>query len=271
VLSSAAVAEARLSTWLLWSLISIVTGNPLLAAGVVLVLWILGDRATFRLLPDFGRWFKRRDRMGRLRQALDVNPHDRRSRFQLAELLLERGEPREAAALLRPNVEAGDRDVHTLAAFGTALARMGAHEEAERTIEEARRLDPNFRMGELDLVLGRMRLGLGDAAGAREPLTRLLTERPGTVEGRYHLARVLERIGDAAGAARLREEAWREYAQQPRFRRREDRRWAWRIRPWRPAMVALAILLALLAVGRAVSGAVDERAARRPHPVYLEE
>jgi tetratricopeptide (TPR) repeat protein len=148
---------------------------------------------------------------------------------------------------------------------------MGAHEEAERLLAEARRLDPEFRMGELDLVLGRMRLGLGDAAGAREPLTRLLTARPGTVEGRYHLARVLDRLGDAPGAARLHEDAWHEYALQPRFRRREDRRWAWRIRPWRPALVALAILIALLVVGRAISTSVDERAARRPHPVYYEE
>ena len=269
--SSAAVTEAHLSTWLLWSLISIVTGNPLLAAGIVLVLWFLGDRATFRVFPDPGRWFARRARTARLRQTLDVNPHDRRARFGLAELLLERGAAREAATLLRANLDAGDRDVFTLAALGSALARTGAHEEAERLIADARRLDPEFRMGELDLVLGRMRLTLGDAEGAREPLTRLIAARPGTVEGRYHLARALDRVGDAAGAARLRDEAWSEYAHLPRFRRREDRRWAWRIRPWRPAAVALAVLLALFLVGSAISGSVQERPARRPQPVYLDE
>jgi tetratricopeptide (TPR) repeat protein len=271
VFSSAAVTEASLSTWLLWSLISIVTGNPLLAAGVVLLLWFLGDRATFRVLPDPGRWFARRSRAAKLRQTLDVNPHDRRARFGLAELLLERGNAREAAALLRANLDAGDRDVHTLAALGSALARTGAHEEAERLLADARKLDPEFRMGELDLVLGRMRLTLGDAAGAREPLTRLIATRPGTVEGRYHLSRVLDRLGDAAGAARVRDEAWTEYVHLPRFRRREDRRWAWRIRPWRPALVALAVLLALLAVGSAISASVGERSARRTHPAYRYE
>lgn len=261
-----------MSTWLLWSLISIVTGNPLLAAGVVLLLWFLGDRATFRVLPDPGRWFSRRSRAARLRQTLDVNPHDRRARFSLAELLLERGDAREAAALLRANLDAGDRDVFTLAALGTALARTGAHEEAERLLADARKLDPEFRMGELDLVLGRMRLTLGDAAGAREPLERLIAARPGTVEGRYLLARVLERLNDPAGAAKARDEAWSEYAHMPRFRRREDRRWAWRIRPWRPALVALVVLLALAIVGSAISSAVDESASRRrAHPVYLDE
>jgi tetratricopeptide (TPR) repeat protein len=260
-----------MSTWLLWSLISLLTGNPLLAAGVVLVLWFLGDRATFRVLPDLGRWFRRSSRASQLRRELDMNPHDRRARFALAELHLEAGRPRDAIPLLRSNVEAGDRDVFTLAALGTALARAGTHEEAERLLAEARKLDPEFRMGELDLVLGRMRLTLGDAAGAREPLTRLVATRPGTVEGRYHLARVLDRLGDRAGAAALREEAWREYAQQPRFRRREERRWAWRIKPWRPALVAVAVLLVLFAVGRAISGAVEERAARRAPPAYFDE
>ncbi|HSM91556.1 MAG TPA: hypothetical protein VLT47_01650 [Anaeromyxobacteraceae bacterium] len=260
-----------MSTWLLWSLISLVTGNPLLAALVVLVLWFLGDRASFRLLPDPGRWFERRSRAARLRQTLDANPHDRRARSSLAELLLERGAPREAAALLRANLDAGDRDVFTLAALGTALARTGAHEEAERLLAEARRLDPEFRLGELDLVLVRMRLTLGDAAGAREPLARLVATRPGTVEGRYLLAQALDRLGEAEGAARLRDEAWGEYAHLPRFRRREERPFAWRIRPWRPALVALAVLVALLAAGRVATSAIEESRARRPQPVYLDE
>jgi predicted Zn-dependent protease len=243
-----------MSTWLLWSLLSLVTGNPLLAAIVVLVLWAVGDRATFRLLPDVGRWFARGSEASRLRRALEANPHDRRARLALASILLEQDRPRAAIPLLRANLDAGDRDVFTLAALGTALALAGVHEEAERLLGDARALDPAFRMGELDLVLGRMRLALGDAAGAREPLTRLLAARPGTVEGRYLLAQVLDRLGDASGAARARHEAWQEYVQQPRFRRREDRRWAWRIRPWRPALVGLTVLLALWVLARGCGG-----------------
>ena len=72
-------------------------------------------------------------------------------------------------------------------------------------------------MGGCGLERGRVRGRWRDAAGAVEPLRRLVAERPGTVEGRYWLARALAARGDAAGAARVRGDAWREYAALPRF------------------------------------------------------
>jgi hypothetical protein len=99
-------------------------------------------------------------------------------------------------------------------------------------------------MGEIDLEIGRMRLAGGDLEGAREALERLVASRPGTVEGRLLLSRSLAGLGDAAGARRVRDEAWHEYASLPPFQRRRERRFAWRIRPWRPAAIALAVILA---------------------------
>jgi predicted Zn-dependent protease len=242
-----------MSQWMLWMLLSWLTGNPLLALAILVLAWWLGDRATFRVLPDPLRAFHRRGRMATLRRALLANPHDRRARLELANLLLDVRRPREAAALLGPNVEAGDDDVHTCFAMGAALARSGSFERAEQFLAAARARDPAFRMGELDLEVGRLRLRRGDAAGAVEPLARLVAERPGTVEGRFWLARALAQRGDAAGAARAREEAWREYAALPRFRRQQERPFAWRLRPWRPALVAVAVVLAAALALRVVA------------------
>ncbi len=236
------------SKLLLWYLLAWVTGSPLGALAVLLVLWWASDRFTFRLLPDplraVGRWRRRVE----LRRAISANPSDRRSRFELAQLLLEAHRPAHAIEVLRPNLEAGDDDVHTAFLFGAALARAGAHEQAERILGIARAVDSGYRLGEIDLELARSRLARGDLAGTRQALERLVEARPGTVQGRVLLARALEGLGDVAGARRLREEAWREYASLPRFRRREERPWAWRIRPWRPAAVAVVLLL-LLALG----------------------
>ncbi len=246
-----------MSQWMLWLLLSWITGSPLVSLAILVLVWWLGDRVTFRVLPDPFRLVRRWQRTARLRRDLSANPHDRRARLELSQLLLELRRPREAADVLRPNLEAGDDDVHTAFTMGAALARSGAHEPAERVLAAARARDPAFRMNEIDLELGRMRIRRGDAAGAIEPLARLVAERPGTVEGRFWLARALERRGDAAGAARVREEAWREYAALPRFRREHERPYAWRIRPWRPALVALAVVLAAALVLRAVLPAIS--------------
>jgi predicted Zn-dependent protease len=233
---------------LLFFLIASFTGSPLLALLILLALWWLGDRVTFRLLPDPWRWLVRWRRRARLRQALALNPHDRRARFELAELLLQGGWPAVALETLRPNIAAGDDDVHTALAWGTALGRSGHGEAAERALAAALALDPSFRAGEIDLELGRQRVARGDLGGARQALQRLLRLRPGSVEGRWFLSRALQRLGDGAGAARLRQEAWAEYAALPRFQRHQQRPFAWRCQPWRPASAALAVLLALVLV-----------------------
>ncbi len=241
-------------TWLLLVLVSLVTGNPLAALGLLLaVLWV-ADRVTLGAIPDPGRAFARWRRAGRLRTTLAANPSDRRARLELADLLLAR-RPAEAAELLRRNVEEGDEDVLTAFLLGAALARSGAHDGAERAFAVARDLDPAFRMGETELELGRLRLARGDAAGAREALERLVAARPGTVEGRWLLSRALAGLGDGAGAERVRDEAWREFRGQPRFRRRFDRRFAWRMRPLRGAAVMAGVVAAIAAGALAVAAA----------------
>jgi len=232
-------------TWLQWVFLTWLTGSPLGAAALVLAIWWLGDRFTFRLFPSPVRLVRRWRRIAELRRAIAANPHDRRARFELSELLLEAGRARAAVEVLRPNVEAGDEDVHTAFTMGAALARSGFAEQAEKVLAAARAEEPGFRMGEIDLELGRMRLARRDFAGAREALERVLALRPGTVQGRALLARALDGLGDRAGAGRVRDAAWREYASLPRFHRRHERPYAWRLRPWRPALVALAVVVAL--------------------------
>ncbi len=231
-----------MSRWILWYLLANLTGSPIGSLIALVAIWWLGDRLTFRLLPEPTRFVARWRRRGLLRRTLAGNPHDRRARFELAQLLLDGRRPRQALEMLRPNIEAGDDDVHTAFLWGAALARTGNCDEAERALAVARGAELAFRSGDIDLELGRMRLARGELERAREALERFVSLRPGTVEGRFHLARALTGLGDAAGARRTREEGWREYTSLPRFHRRQERPFAWRIKPWRPALVAAAVL-----------------------------
>jgi predicted Zn-dependent protease len=232
-----------MARWIQWYLLARLTGSPIGALLVLLAAWWVLDRLTLRVLPDPLRMLARWRRSVRLRRILGDNPHDRRARLELADLLVGRRRHRAAVDVLRSNIEAGDDDPVTLFVMGTACAGAGFREQAEVFFAEARKAEPHFRAGQIDLELGRMRLAGGDAAGARIALEALLVERPSSVEGRYLLSRVFASMGDHQGAGEARALAWQDYAAAPSFQRRRERFWAWRAKPWRPAVyLALALL-----------------------------
>lgn len=242
-------------TWFLWMLLSMVTGSPLLSLLlVVAVLWAV-QHYTLGVLPSPLRWVRRWQRGSELERTLQVNPHDRRSRYELADMRV--GQKRYAAAVevLKPNLEAGDEDVATLYLLGVAYLGTGDARRGELLLDEAEKLEPGYGMGAIYLERGRWRLARGELPGAIEALERFCSLRHGTVEGRVLLAQAYERSGRAAEAARAREEAWRDYVAVPAFQRRRERLWAWRARPSRPmaygAATALVLLLLFLALRQA--------------------
>lgn len=246
------------SKWLMWMILSRLTGSPIGSAVGLLVFWVLVDRFTLGVLPDPFRWVWRLQRERRLKHTLQQNPHDGRARLEWATLLVERRAFATAVELLKPNLVKGDDDVNTVFTMGSACAGAGYTEQGEQLLAHVRELAPEFRVGEVELVLGRARLRRGDFKGAREALERLVATRGGTVEGRVLLARAVAGQGDDGAAALIRDQAWAEYVGAPGFQRRRERLWAWRARPSRPITYALIALVVVVLLGQVV-GSVAAR------------
>jgi tetratricopeptide (TPR) repeat protein len=175
---------------------------------------------------------------------LQSNPHDRRARYELADLWVAWRKYAAAVEVLKPNLAAGDEDVATLFLLGVAYLGAGDAARGELLLDEAEKLESGYQMGAIDLARGRFRLARGDAKGAVEALERLREARPGTVEGRVLLAKALDRNGQDGEGALVREEAWKEYVAAPGFQRRRERLWAWRARPSRPIAYGVMALVA---------------------------
>lgn len=221
-----------------WLLLTMLTGNPILSLLILLVVWWALDRFTLGILPDPVRIFGRLSRIRRLRRVLRENPHDLRARVELADLLIARRRHRDAAEILRYNVEKDDQEARTYYLLGIALMGSGQTDRGAAALEEARLLDPKLGSGAIDLELGRGHLAAGRYEEAKAALERFVAQRSGTIEGNVLLARARDGLGDDAGATAARQAAWQDYVSSPRFVRRRERWWAWRAKPVRPLAYA---------------------------------
>ena len=255
-----------MSLWLVWFLLSTLTGNPIGAAIALIVVWLVLDRFTLGLTWGGWRWVQRRRREWAVERMLLANPHDRQARRELAELLVLRGAYARAVETLKPNLEAGDDDHATLYTMGVACMGAGHQVQGEKLLAHLAELQPEFRVGELEFATGRARLARKDFKGAREALERGIQIRRGTVEGRVLLAQSFSGLGDAPAAALMRDEAWREYVGAPGLQRRRERLWAWRARPSRPLAYAMALALGLILFGSVVAPAISRWAQRTEDP-----
>lgn len=253
-----------MSKWMLWMFLTLLTGSPLLSLGLVIIFIFVADRFTWRLLPSPVRMFKRFQRAGELAGTILTNPHERRARHELADIRVEQKRYEEAVDILKPNLEAGDEDVDTLFLLGVAYLGSGDARRGELLLDEAAKLDADYRQGAIDLERGRFRLKRGEVKAAIEPLERFCATRQGTVEGRYLLAKALAKDGRGADAKRVRDLAWNEYLAAPGFQRRRERRWAWLSRPSRPLTYA-ALLAVVLGTGAAVASQMGLFASRSSH------
>jgi hypothetical protein len=232
------------TSWLQWIILSRLTGSPVGSALALLIIWYAVDRFTIGLMPSPLRWISKWRYRQRLEKAILANPHDRRARLELAQLEVERGRGKRAMELLRPTFDAGADDIQSVFTMGQACLLEGHLSQGEKLLAHAEDMDPDFRLGEIHLVLGRARLKAKDYAGAQRALSTLVKLRTGTVEGRVLLAQAYAGAGDDVTALAHQDAAWHEYVVAPRFKRRQERLWAWRARPMRPLLYGTLLIAA---------------------------
>jgi tetratricopeptide (TPR) repeat protein len=251
--------------WMQFSVLWWLTGNPLAAAALLLLGYAVADWYTFGFLRGLSRALRNLRVAPRLARQISVNPHDRRARVELGDILVEQGRFARAIEVLRPAAEQDPHDLAALYLLGIACLRTGRTDEGELFLREVHGADPEFHLGRAPLEIGAQRLRRGDAKGAVEPLSQYVATHPHRVEGRYLLSVALRRSGDAAGAERERGRAWEEYDTALPYQRRLERRWAWRARPSRPLLygaAACAAVLLLATVVKRVPPPVTRRAAQ---------
>jgi len=153
---------------------------------------------------------QREEALGQFDRALELNPRYVEAHLNRAVTLNDVGRYEDATAAFAAAQKLGAVD-HTgfsapvaswlanlHADLGEAYVEAGGVAEAIEQFEAAARLRPEFL--DLRYRLARLRLGEGDAAGARRDLEAILAERPDYAAAEAALGMACYLLGDVAGA-----------------------------------------------------------------------
>jgi tetratricopeptide (TPR) repeat protein len=248
-----------MNSWINFSILWMLTGSPVAAAIILLAAYAVADWYTFGFLRGIARAVAAFQRGRRLRLVLLHNPHDRKARADLGEILVSQGRYARVIEVVQPLAAEDPHDLNALFLLGVACLATGRVEQGELFLGEVEQASPGYRDGAALLELGRFRLRRG-VASAAGPLRKFVEAHPHHVEARFLLSRAHVLAGDPAAAAAERARCWQEYETELPYQKRRDRLWAWRARPSRPLIYAAC---ACCAIG--VFGAALQRSARPVH------
>lgn len=213
--------------FLLFPLLWWLFGNPIVAIVVLLLIMYVIDRRFIGLSPSLLRPLKRRRHISRLRQQLLLNPNDIAAKHDIARLYMEQRNYREARRYLESIGDVLEHSAEYWDDLGACCLRTGDIELGEQAIGRALALNPRVKYGQPYLRLA-AHYSRSDAEKALEYLEAFRTIQSSSCEGYFRLGSIYEQIGRAEDAAAAYGEGVHIYRSLPKYKRRQERKWAFR-------------------------------------------
>ncbi|MFZ5633979.1 MAG: tetratricopeptide repeat protein [Bacillota bacterium] len=204
----------------LFSLITLFTGNPLLALAVIIVLYVIIDRSFIGILPDFTVPWRRRMRIGDLERTIGANPHNGDALLELGMLYFNRKQYRRAIGVLERAYEKMKDwpDVHFY--LGAASYEIGDTGRGLAEIQEAAEINPKISYGFPYIYLIRAVLEQKGTAGRNIDDLENKLLRFGSVQAFFEAGKLFYRYGEKSRAGKFFREVLDNYRlSSPTFRR----------------------------------------------------
>lgn len=206
--------------FLLWRIL----GNPFVALLVLLVILYFIDRRYVGLLPNLFRPFQVGRRISKLKQQLQLSPHDTSAKVELAHLLIEKKRYAEALPYLEQALPVMNESPEVLYETGLCRLKLGDLQQGEALILDSVKLNERVRYGEPYLRLAEA-LAKTDIARALDYLEKFRAIQSSSCEAYYRLGQLYEQLGRATEAAGAYQECVQVYRMLPKYKRRSERRW----------------------------------------------
>ncbi len=213
-----------MSKFILFSLLWWITGNPLIAFIVILIVIYLLDRRFVGLFPSIGKPLRRRLRTQKLKQDLHLNPHDTSNKLELARLLMENKQYRPALSYLEEVYRRMSDSPEVWFELGRCYLKLGEIELGENWMKKGLQADPRLKYGEPYLRLGEAFLTV-DQQKALQYLQQFGEIHSSSSEAYYLLGKLFQQLGDKKKAREAYQQAVDIYRSLPKYKKRSERRW----------------------------------------------
>lgn len=213
----------------LFGLLFWLIGNPFVALLVLMVIIYLLDRRYIGILPNLLRPFQLSRRLRRVRQELSLSPYNASLKFETARIFLVKRRYAEAMVLLDELTQVMNDSAEVWYEAGRCRLKLGDLGLGESHILHAMQLNPRVRYGEPYLRLGEAYAEV-DQSKALQYLRQFQDIHSSSCEAYYRLGLVLEMMNRKEEAKQAYQEAVAIYRSLPKYKRKSERRWAWRAR-----------------------------------------
>lgn len=203
-------------------------GNPFIAILVMLIVLYVLDRRFVGLTPSLFKPLKRISRIKKLRQQIDRSPNDVSSKHELARLLIERKKYSEAVRLLEPLQHTFEDSAEFWDDLGASCLYSGDEDRGVAFTLRGLDLNPRVKYGAPYLRLA-SHFSDGRTEQALTHIHAFQAINSSSCEAYEQLAAIYKKLGDGKEARRSIEEGLRIYRMLPRYKKRQERKWAVRL------------------------------------------
>ncbi len=208
----------------------LVTGSPITALLVLLAVYLAIDRTYLGFLPDPVRVFRASSRIRELKKIVSINPHNGRSLKELGMHMVERGQYRNAVQYFRMAETKMSDDPEFNYYYGISTARTGDIDKGRALLEKAVNASPTLKYGEPFLMMAEVYMDNADYESALPLLEKFEKIHSSSSRGLYRMGVVKLKLGSKDEGVQYLRRSIRAFKESPFFKRKTDRKWAWKAR-----------------------------------------
>ncbi|MEC4685984.1 MAG: hypothetical protein VST71_09675 [Nitrospirota bacterium] len=219
-----------MSKFFLFYILYWMLGNPIIALLVILLISFTIDRTYFGFVPDPFKAFNRAGRINELRRIVAINPHDARSLKELGIFMFEKKKYGKAVEYFERAANKMSDDPEFNYYYGVSIAKNGDIRKGWEYVAAALEASPGLKYGEPYLLMAEVFIDNNDYSSALPLLESFEKIHSSSSRGLYQMGLVKLKLGMKEEGMRYLKKSIEVFKAAPRFKRKLDRKWAWKAR-----------------------------------------